>query len=159
MKFSRNPLHRIALCALALILAIGNVSVHAQSSDKFVKAAATATKADAAGKQTVTLTLEINKGYHIYANPVKNKEFKDIQTVVTATSQVKLADVKVNYPAGTYYNKLNLPCQVYEGKVTIQATVQRAAGDTGPVSVAVRFYTCDDDTCYPPSTKTFSFQP
>ena len=39
-------------------------------SDSVVKATAAAAKPDADGKQTVTLTLAIDKGWHLYANPV-----------------------------------------------------------------------------------------
>src|SRR5262245_20509765 len=45
----------------------------AKNSAGKVKAVAAASAADEAGMQTVTLTLTIDKGWHIYANPVGNE--------------------------------------------------------------------------------------
>ncbi len=53
-------------------------SAHAEkTSADVVKATATADKPDADGKQTVTITLNIEKPWHLYANPVEVKELLD----------------------------------------------------------------------------------
>ena len=43
---------------------------------------------------------------------------------------------------------------IYEGKVEIKATVQRAKGDIGPLEVKVKFQACSDvsKTCLVPAT-------
>ena len=46
----------------------------------------------------MTITLDVDPVYYIYANPIGNKEFEDNQTTVTLTSKGKLG--KVEYPAG-----------------------------------------------------------
>ena len=52
------------------------------TSDSVVKATAVADKPGPDGKQTVTLTLAIDKGWHLYANPVGTDDLAPVQTVV-----------------------------------------------------------------------------
>ncbi len=125
----------------------------AKRSDAVVKASATADKPGADGKQTVTIKLDIDKDWHVYANPVGNEGLDSAQTVVTISSAVKPQSVKVDYPKGKVVkDALVGDYQVYEKSVTIKATVQRAAGDTGPLEVTVKFQSCNDRTCLLPAT-------
>jgi thiol:disulfide interchange protein len=119
-----------------------------------VKVNATATKPDDQGRQTVTVTLDIEKPWYAYGNPVGNEEFEAAQTTVAIASKNKLESVKVEYPPakekkdpviGTY--------RIYEDKVAIKALVQRAKGDAGPLQVTVKFMTCHPKgQCLPPET-------
>jgi hypothetical protein len=61
----------IALLTVA-VLAASPAAARAQikTSEAAVKVSAAADKPDASGKQTVTITIAIDKAYHIYANPV-----------------------------------------------------------------------------------------
>src|SRR5262245_20811047 len=104
-------------------------------SDTKVKATATATKAGADGKQTVTITLNIEKGWHLYANPVNhNKEFLDQnRTVVKIGAKEKLKSVKVTYPEGKLKTQDEDKYDVYTDVVKIEAEVVRARGDTSPL--------------------------
>lgn len=116
------------------------VSVGEAQQPKLVKVDATATKIDADGKQTVTVTLDIEKNWYVFANPIMNEDLKTEQTVLRVASDVKLAALEVKYPAG----KLDrsdpvLSFMYYEGKVSIQASVQRAPGDNSPLKVEVWF--------------------
>ena len=145
------------LSALALTVAVTCASSAAgKGSNAVVKVTAAASKADSAGKQTVTVNIEIEKGYHIYANPVKNEDLTSIQTVVKIKSQNKLADVKVQYPPGNLHKVKEESWMQYEGKVTIEAVVLRAAGDNGPLEVEVRFSACNEMSCLPPGTQRFT---
>src|SRR5271167_4060023 len=89
------------LAALAVGLTASAVPLLAQGkkSDSVVKAKATADK-PADGKQVVTITLQIDPKYHIYANPVGNPDHESSQTVVTVGGKAKLESVKVDYPPG-----------------------------------------------------------
>jgi hypothetical protein len=101
------------LAALFSILAAGlDMAVQAQpkKSDAYVKVTAKGDKPDADGKQTVTVTIQIEKGWHIYANPVSNENLK----------------------ADDY--------RIYEGRVEIKARLQRAKGEAGPLEVGVRIH-------------------
>src|SRR5438105_9882874 len=71
-----------------------------KKSDSKVKASASASKVEN-GKQTVTITLDIEKGWHLYANPVNhNNDFLEAnQTTVKVGAKDKV-QFKVKYPAG-----------------------------------------------------------
>jgi thiol:disulfide interchange protein len=146
----------IALAALALGLALAcgdTASAQGKKSDSVVKATAKADKAGDDGKQVVTVTLEVDPKYKLYANPVGNPDYSEAQTTVTISGKEKLASVKVDYPAGeTVKDKTVGDYKVYKGKVTIKAVVQRARGDTGPLSVAVALQACSDKSCLLPAT-------
>lgn len=145
----------VGLCLLAVALATGGRFAQAGGkSDSEVKIKTKSTKIDAAGKQTVTLELAINKGWHLYANPIGNADFAANQTVVKVDAKVKLADVKVVYPKGKLHeDKVVGDYRVYEGKITIEAHVQRAEGDTSPLELSVRFSACNNKgQCLLPAT-------
>lgn len=142
------------LFGLTLLLSWSGVEAGSKKSDSEVKLSAKATKPDDSGKQVVTVTMDINKGWHAYANPVGNPDLRSSQTVVTVTGKEKLEAVKIAYPEGKVVNdKLVGNYRTYEGKVDIQATVQRARGDTGPLEVSVKFMVCHDKgVCLLPAT-------
>jgi uncharacterized protein YyaL (SSP411 family) len=122
-------------------------------SEAVVKVTATADKPSADGKQTVTVTLAIDKDWHTYANPVGNSDLESARTTVTVDGKAKPRGVKVEYPKG---KKVKDPLvgdyQVYEGNIEIKAVVERAAGDTGPLDVTVKLQACNDKMCLPPAT-------
>jgi len=126
----------------------------AKKSDSVVKVTAKGGKADADGKQTVTVTIHIEKGWHIYANPVGDDSLKPVQTVLTVTGKEKPQDVKVEYPAGKTIKDADLKIEykTYEDKVEIKALVQRAKGDNGPLEASVKIQACGDKNCLLPAT-------
>jgi len=126
----------------------------AKRSDAEVKVAVESAKPAADGKLVITLALDINKGWHIYGNPVGNDDLVDAQTVVSVSGKTKPASVKIEYPkASVIKDKVLGTYNVYEDKVTIKATVERAAGDNDPLDVTIRFQACNDTTCLFPATK------
>lgn len=120
-------------------------------SESKVKAKVEATKVDAKGTQTVTVTLDILKGWHLYANPVNHDILEGAETKVKITSKGKLKDVKVKYPAGKTHIDKKEKYDIYEGVVKIQAVVQRNAGDTTPLDIVVDVSACDSSVCLQPS--------
>ncbi len=116
------------------------------------KVTARAEKPGADGKQKVVVVLEINAGWHAYANPVGNEGIAQAKTVVTVTAGAKPQSVKVEYPVGKLKkDKLVGDYRYYDGKVEIPVTVQRAKGDTSPLEVSVKYSTCNFKTeqCLP----------
>jgi DsbC/DsbD-like thiol-disulfide interchange protein len=140
--------------SLAVVLVYDGSPAQAQAkkSDSVVKATATADKPDADGKQTVTITLDIEKPWHLYANPVDNEDLTPVQTVVSLSAKDKLANVKIDYPAGKLHAEKDEKYKIYEGKVTIKAQVKRNAGDDSPLEVSVKLQACNDKTCLFPAT-------
>jgi DsbC/DsbD-like thiol-disulfide interchange protein len=153
---SRSSLQRAGagLLALALPALIGPTSAVAQAkkSDAVVKVAASADKPGADGKQVVTVTMTINKGWYIYANPVGLEDLASNKTVVTVGAKQKLASVKVDYPTPVVKKDKTLgDYKIYQDKAVIKATVQRARGDTSPLQVTVDFMSCDGSRCLLPA--------
>ncbi len=147
---------RLALLSLAtsLLFAPSLVAADFRESKDAVKISATADKPNAEGTQTVTITIDIQQPWHLYANPVRNEDIVGSQTVVKLSGKnIKPDDVKIKYPegretkdkdAGTYW--------IYQGKVEITATVRRAKDDTSPLDLSVQLSACDESKCLLPST-------
>jgi DsbC/DsbD-like thiol-disulfide interchange protein len=123
-----------------------------QEKKSEVKVEATAEKPDAAGNQVILITLDIEKGWHTYANPVENESLTDAQTIVKITGKTPPEKVGTEYPAGKLKVDPVGDFRIYEGKVTIKAMVTRAKGDTDPLQVTVKYQVCNDKTCKPPAT-------
>jgi hypothetical protein len=140
--------------AAGLVLAVGQQApAQGKKSDSVVKAKASADKPGSDGKQVVTIVLEIDPKFHLYANPVGNEDLASSQVVVTITGKAKPQSVKVDYPPGkTKKDSVVGEYKIWEGKVTVKATVQRAKGDTGPLNVAVKVQACDEKKCLLPAT-------
>jgi DsbC/DsbD-like thiol-disulfide interchange protein len=146
---------RILTGGLAALLTAGVFAVAwqtgeagAKKSDSEVKVKAVAGPAEG-GKKTIKLTLDISKGWHVYANPVGNEDLTNAQTVVEVKANGKPVAAKVDYPRGKVHkDKLVGDYQIYENTVTIP--VQVAA--PGPVEISVRVQACDARKCLLPAT-------
>lgn len=140
--------------ALAACLIFNSAQAGGKKSDAEVKVTVEAAKPDSAGKQVITVHLDINRGWHIYSNPVGNEDLEAAQTELKVTGKAKPASVKIEYPKGQIItDKVLGKYGVYEDKVSIRATVQRADGDTGPLEVSVKFQACNDKgSCLFPAT-------
>lgn len=149
---------RCVVGILALILSavlLGEavpVLAQAKKSDSVVKVEAKADKPDADGNQTLTITLDIDSPWHVYANPVDNEDLANAQTVVSFAAKGKLDNVKIEYPKGKPLKDKDEKFNIYEGKVTIKAQVKRAKGDNSPLEVTIKLMACNDKTCLLPST-------
>jgi DsbC/DsbD-like thiol-disulfide interchange protein len=141
------------LAALTLAALTSPALARLKKSGDVVKATYEATKADADGNLTITLTLKIDKTYHLYANPVGNDDLADAATVVTVEGKEKPESVKIEYPAGEVVKDKTLgDYKVYEDKVTIKAQVRRAKGDTEPLTVSIKLQACTSSMCLVPDT-------
>jgi hypothetical protein len=148
---------RHGLAVLAALAVAAPVLGQAKKSDEVVKATAKAEKPGADGKQVVSITLEIDKEFHIYANPIGNEDLASNQTTVTLTGKGKLD--KVEYPVGKVKpDKVVGDYKIYKDKVTIKATVQRAKGETGPLEFAVKLMACTETKCLQPGTVKLSVE-
>jgi len=150
---------RVALAVLfaaGSIAFVGNTFGQLKKSDSEVKVDAKAFPADPSGKQEIVLTLAVNKGWHIYANPVNNEDFESARTTVKIDSKAGLPNVNVSYPKGDVHEVKGIgKMNVYHGKIEIRGAVTRAAGDTGPIDVSVKFMACSDGEggqCLMPAT-------
>jgi hypothetical protein len=124
----------------------------AKKSENVVKIRATADKPDANGQQVVTLTITIDEGWHLYANPVP-KDFPGIPVTVQVNAKTKPKEVKVEYPKGKpVKDEVAGDHEVYEGTITIKAKVSRQPDDTSPLEVSVKVQACNQAQCLLPGT-------
>jgi DsbC/DsbD-like thiol-disulfide interchange protein len=150
---SRCLVGLLALALPAILLSdAGPVLAQAKKSDSVVKVEAKADMPDADGKQTITITLDIERPWHVYANPVENEDLTPAQTVISVAAKGKLDNVKIDYPSGKLQKDNDEKFKIYEGKVTIKAQVKRAKGDNGPLEVTIKLQACNDKTCLVPAT-------
>lgn len=132
----------IKLLAVAIL---AGLPAHAQGnkSDSVVKVEVNPGKIEN-DIQTVTLTLSIEKGFHIYANHI-GQENMALPTEVTISGKTTPRTVKISYPPGKLQvDEFLGDHYIYERKAVIEANVHRAKGDTGPLKVAIRVQACSE---------------
>ncbi len=154
MARTSSPRVVAALAVVAsLVWGTQLVCAQAKKSDAVVKAEAKADKPDADGKQTVTITLDIERPWHLYANPVDNEDLASAKTDVAIRAKDKTEGVKIEYPKGKVIVDAAVGnYKVYEGKITIKATLKRTKGDDSPLEVSIKLQACDDKRCLLPAT-------
>jgi DsbC/DsbD-like thiol-disulfide interchange protein len=139
-------------CFAAAAITSAPAAAQATKSDSVVKIETAADKPDADGKQIVTLKLTMEKGWHLYANPVP-KDFPGIPVEVKFAGKTKPVSFKVDYPDGKDVKDATIgDYKVYEDKAEIKVTVQRAKDDTGPMELSVKLQACTDKKCLLPAT-------
>jgi DsbC/DsbD-like thiol-disulfide interchange protein len=114
-------------------------------SDSKVKATATVTKPDANGKQTVTITLDIEKEWHVYANPVQYKDLEQCQTKVAVSAQENLT-ANIKYPSGKLHVDGDAKFYIYQDRAVIQVELQRTLNDASSLSVNIDVNACKETT-------------
>ena len=143
------------VAGLALVLAVaGLVHVQVGAQGGKLEPVKVQFKADKKGdKEVINVTVEVEKNWHIYANPVGDDTLTGAETVVKVEPKGKV-NAEVKYPRGTDHKDkiLNIAYKVYVGKVTIPIHVQRNAGDKTPVEISITYQACDDNKCLPPVT-------
>ncbi len=142
--------------SLGILIALLAVSIAVQAdaggklekSDSKVKATATAGKISADGKQTVTITLDVAKGWHLYANPVNhNNDFLNGNKTIVKIAAKEKVQFNVKYPVGKTKVDDKEKYDVYAGVVKIQADVVRMMGDSSPLEISIVVSACDDKVC------------
>ncbi len=146
-----------------LVAALGLVSVSlAQNSEAkselvSVQAVLKSRQPGADGKETLSIEIimQIENGWHVYANPAGDEIF--VPTVVTVSGLAK-EDVTIAYPKGKVHrdDTINVVAHHYEGKTVIPVTVRRPLADgkpdLRPLEMSVRYQACSDARCLPPKT-------
>ncbi len=141
-----------------LVLCGASLAAEPTKSADVVKCDVTAAKPGADGTQVITVGLDVQSGWHVYANPVGAQLLETTATKVSFEGKAKVEVVKAEYPQGktVHDDDLKADYRIYEGKVQIKATVKRSAGD-GPLKVSVKVQACSEGQngkCLIPSTIT-----
>ncbi len=104
----------------------------------------------------VTVTVVIDKGYHVNANPATFDYL-----VPTALSVDAVADLRVAYPPATLFKPRFAPdgLRVYEGTVTLKGVAPAGALPRGKaITASLKVQACDDQVCLPPATLPIAIQ-
>jgi len=145
----QGALQGLLTVATVLVLT-ATVAAATKKSEEVVKVNVSGSKADANGTQTITIELEVDNGYHIYANPIANDKLTASETRVTIQGKGSL-DVKIDFPEGKLVKDKDIgDYRTYEGKVQVKATVKRSQTE-GPLKVTVKFLACDKEKCLIPA--------
>lgn len=148
MKYALLVAALLASSALALAQTGGK-----KTTESIVKVKAKADKPASDGTQTVNVTLTIEKGWHIYANPPGNDDLRSSQTVVTINGADKPTTTKTSYPKGkTVKDALVGDYATYEGTTEVKLNIKRQPGAKGALEVAVKCQACNDKSCLPAAT-------
>ncbi len=142
-----------AVTVLTSFVAASDPPTSRKKSADVVKIKTKLDKADADGKQLLTVTLSIDKQYHLYANPVGQEDFEKSQTTLTIDGASKPEVINIDYPKGKIIkDPLVGHYAVYEGEVAIKATIKRKPGSQDNLEVSVKLQACSESSCLPPAT-------
>ncbi len=153
-----KPSSIVMMIAAVAVAGMFQPPLHADSK-KEVKVTARTSGKTAGGVEVVTLTLDVNKGWYIYANPVGNKEFSINETKV-AVKGLPPTQIKIRFPRGKVkrdakYGSYN----IYDGKVNILVQIQHRPSDRGPINVQVEFQACHiSERCLAPAKVAFKLR-
>lgn len=142
----------VAIGALLCAISTGQATAAPDDSSSVVKVTAKAGDVDDQGNQSVTVTIQINDKWHIYANPVGSESLAAAQTKVTFKN--KLEKTQVSYPPGKVVKDEFVEegqYRTYEGKVTIKAKVRRVAGSKEPLQLVIQLQACNESSCLFPA--------
>jgi len=115
---------------------------------------ATATARQAVDHDEIVVTLEIEKGYHINANPA-SFDF----LIPTSVAFGALSPQAIRYPAPISFQSRFAPdrLNVYEGTVQITASLEKGAlNDLQKLRASLNAQACTETVCLPPSQIVFT---
>ena len=145
---SRYPLPSSAEASGKVTPTNSSANLAAASTADHVHAKAVAHRAG--DHEEITVTVLVDKGYHVNANPASFDYL-----IPTSVSFADAHGVRVSYPNPTLIKPRLAPegLKVYEGEVTLRATVPRGASAQGEATGAeLRVQACTDEICLPPVT-------
>ncbi len=158
------PSSRLAVVVLAVYVCLpgpprASSAQFTEAARKYVanrvQVSAEAGKIDNAGRQAISLSLQIEKGWHLLANPSGLPDLERYETRVTVEGK-GVSAVKVVYPRGIEVEDEVLgKWKKYEGKVGIRIELQRDGRAGEPVEIRVRHWPQETSKfCGIPVTKT-----
>ena len=151
-KIQSKPAAWASLTAYAALYGPSVAAKPEAAPDSAAHVKATAQGTSLCDHDEILVTLTIDPGYHLNANPASIDYL--IPTVVTVPSA---PDAKITYPAGQVFKPKFSPegISVYEGSVAIRAELTKgrlASATSTPLRIDVQ--ACTAQICLPPATLT-----
>lgn len=105
------------------------------------------------GDQLLVLKIKIHPGYHIYSYVPKGEAFK-VSEIKVNLPQGYEAITKLQQPMGKPFGSSGI--LIYEDEVVMQQQIKGSSDK--PIECALTYQCCDDNICFPPTTKTVSIK-
>ena len=125
------------------------------TSLNFVKASAAEAQVSAGGSVEAVVTVAVQSGYHVNANPPSDAYLKATELIVQPNDGLTVGFIKYPNAATRKFSFSQKALAVYEGEVPIKVLLKAAAAASkGPHQLAAKLnvQACDNQLCYPPGT-------
>jgi uncharacterized protein YyaL (SSP411 family) len=126
----------------------------ARNSADVVAATATLGVPNKDGQRALTVTLKIDKPWHIYANPVEHDDLEGARTTIDVYADSKKLAAKIDYPKGTAEKDMKaMEYRVYDGEAVIKGIV--TVKDATELEVRIKVQACtsgENGRCLLPAT-------
>jgi len=125
------------------------------TSLNFVKASAAQAQVAAGGSGEAIVTVAVQNGYHVNANPPSDAYLKATELIVQPADGLSVGFIKYPTAVSKKFSFSEKKLAVYEGEVPIKVLLKAgAAAPKGSHKVAAKLnvQACDDQLCYPPGT-------
>ena len=147
----------IILVALASIASVSSFAALAQEAPRITHGGFYATdRVRRGGSVQAAVALDVPRGFHVNANKPLGKY--SVPTVVSVTAPEGVRVSPVTYPRGLVrpFKFTDEKLAVYEGRPVMRFTMTVPAnfqGDRAVARVRVKFQSCNDEVCFPPTTR------
>jgi thiol:disulfide interchange protein DsbD len=129
------------------------------TSVKVVKATAAEAQLAAGGSAEASITLAIQNGYHVNANPPSFAYLRATEITVQPDDGISVGFITYPTALTKKFSFAEQPLAVYEGtaviKVMLKATASATKGQRS-LPAKVQIQACDDQVCYAPGTLELS---
>jgi hypothetical protein len=129
------------------------------TSLNFVKSYASEAEISAGGSGEATVSVTVQKGYHVNANPPSFPYLKATQLVVQPADGLSVGFITYPTSVTKKFAFSEQPLAVYEGEVPIKIMLKAAAAaprKSSSLAAKLTVQACDDQVCYPPATLDIS---
>ncbi len=118
-----------------------------------VKAIPQPVEVKAGGTSPLVVSLTIQNGYHVNANPPTFSYLKPTQLDITPSDGISASPIFYPPPVNKKFAFAEKPLAIYEGDSQLKATVKAdtvAIKGEHSLAALLRIQACDDQVCYPP---------
>ncbi|MCU1268019.1 MAG: thiol:disulfide interchange protein DsbD [Acidobacteria bacterium] len=125
------------------------------NSLSFVKARAAEMQVAAGGSGEAIVTVAVQSGYHVNANPATDAYLKATELIVQPAEGLTLAFIKYPTAVKKTFSFSDKQLAVYEGEIPIKVQLKagkEAAKGSHKLVAKLNVQACDDQLCYPPGT-------
>jgi hypothetical protein len=131
------------------------VKIAQVTSLNFVKATAAEAQVAAGGSSEAVVTVAVQSGYHVNANPPSDAYLKATEIIVTPADGLSVGFIKYPTAVKKKFSFSAKQLAVYEGEVPIKVLLKAGAAatkGTHQLTAKLNVQACDDQLCYPPGT-------